>query len=83
MINKPSLSRLSRKAGVKSMSEDSYSQINDFIEEKLNEVLQNIIIINTEKNTKTIMPEDIYAGLQLSGYNITSSSDLSTTTCSK
>ena len=76
MINKPSLSRLARKAGVKSISEDSYPQINNFIEEKLNEVLRGILIINSEKNTKTIMPEDIYAGLNLCGYNVTSSTEL-------
>ena len=83
MITKPSLTRLTRKAGVKSTSEDCYPEINNFIQEKITEVLENVLIVNSERNTKTIMPEDIYTALSLSGYNVTSSNELNSSTYSK
>ena len=83
MITKPSLTRLTRKAGVKSTSEDCYTEINDFIRDKLTNVLENVLIVNSERNTKTVMPEDIYTALSLSGYNVTTTTELSTTTRSK
>ena len=76
MITKPSLTRLTRKAGVKNTSEDCYKEINNFIEEKITNILENVLIVNSERNTKTIMPEDIYTALSLSGYNIASTSEI-------
>ena len=78
MITKPSLSRLARRAGVKSLSEDCYKEINNFIVETLSKVLKTVLIVNSERNTKTIMPDDIYDSLSLNGYNFTTSNVLST-----
>ena len=82
-VTKPSIMRLARKAGVKSLSEDCYKTVNDTIESTLDDILRISMIVNTERNTKTLMSDDIYTALSLQGFNVTSSLDLGTATCSK
>lgn len=41
------------------------------------------LVVNSEHNTKTLMPEDIYEALRLLGYNVAQSRELGTTTCAK
>ena len=77
-LSKPSITRLSRRAGVKSLSDDCHDTIRKLIETKLSEVIQSICIVNSEYNTKTIMVNDVYDALQLLNHNVTSSNDLST-----
>ena len=77
-LSKPSITRLSRRAGVKSLSDDCHDTIRKLIETKLSEVIQSICIVNSEHNTKTIMVNDVYDALQLLNHNVTSSNDLST-----
>ena len=82
-ITKPSINRLARRAGVKSMSEECYDKARDVISDKLNEIMSTTLIINSEHQTKTLMAEDVYNALHLLGYNITASTDLGTITLSK
>ena len=82
-ITKPSLTRIARRAGVKSVSECCYNTIRDIIVQKLTEIIKISIIVNSQHQTKTLMSEDIYKSLQLLGYNVAQSSELGTTTCSK
>ena len=77
-LSKPSITRLSRRAGVKSLSDDCHDTIRKLIDTKLSEVIQSICIVNSEHNTKTIMVNDVYDALQLLNHNVTSSNDLST-----
>ncbi len=75
-ITKPSLTRLARRAGVKSLSEDCFDTVRNLIGMKLSEVLKIVSIVNSEHQTKTIMASDIYEALHLLNYNVTQSNDL-------
>ena len=82
-ITKPSITRLARRAGVKSLSDECYNTIRNLVTLYLTEVIVASLVVNSEHNTKTLMPEDIYESLRLIGYNVTQSSDLGTSTCAK
>lgn len=82
-ITKPSITRLARQAGVKSLSDECYNNIRNLITLYLTEVVAAALIVNSEHNTKTLMPEDVYEALRLRGYNVAQSHELGTTTCSK
>jgi histone H3/H4 len=75
-LSKSSITKLSRRAGVKSMSEDCHNIIRNLIGMKLNDIIKNIIIVNNVHSTKTIMPADVYKALELLGYTITESQKL-------
>ena len=82
-ITKPSITRLARRAGVKSVSDDCFNPSRHLIANRLDEIIKNALIINTEHQTKTLMSDNIYDALSLTGCNITQSTDLGTNTCSK
>lgn len=82
-ITKPSITRLARRAGVKSVSDDCFSHIRSIISSKLDEIVQAALVVNSEHQTKTLMAEDIYEAFTLLKHNVTQSNDLGTTTCSK
>ena len=82
-ITKPSITRLARRAGVKSLSEDCYNTVRDLVGVYLAEIIVSALVVNSEHNTKTLMPEDIYEALRLRGYNVTQSQELGTTTFTK
>lgn len=82
-ITRPSITRLARKAGVKSVSDDCFVVIRQIIENRLDEIINISVIVNSEHQTKTMMVNDIYDALGLIGNNIAQSNDLGTTTCSK
>ena len=75
-LSKPCLARLSRRAGVKSLSDDSHETIRNLIAIKLTEIIKNIMIINDNNNTKTIMVQDVYKALELTGIKIAESNCL-------
>jgi len=82
-ISKPSINRLARRAGVKSISEDCYNTIRNLIGMELTNIIKNVILMNNHNQTKTIMVKDIYDTLHLMDYNITQSNDLNTNSCIK
>ena len=82
-LTKPSITRLARKAGVKSLSDDCYNSIRDLVKSQLSEIIVAALVVNSEHNTKTLMSKDIYDALYLRGYNVTQSNDLGTNTCTK
>lgn len=82
-ITKPSITRLARRAGVKSVSDDCFDLVRHLISEKLDEVILATLAVNSEHQTKTMMPDDVYDAFLLLGENVAQSSDLGTTTCSK
>ena len=77
-LSKPCISRLARMAGAKSLSDDCYDTIRNLIGMKLNEVVSNIVAVNNTHQTKTIMSNDVYKALELSGVLITESTALNT-----
>ena len=82
-ITKPSITRLARRAGVKSVSDECFHAIRIIISNRLNELILASLIVNSEHQTKTMMSDDVYDSFCLLGQNVTQSNDLGTTTCSK
>lgn len=82
-ITKPSINRLARRAGVKSISEDCYDTIRNLIGMELDNIVKNTIVVNSQNQTKTIMVKDVYDTLHLLRYNITESCELNTNSCEK
>ena len=82
-ITKPSITRLARKAGVKSLSEDSYNTIYNTADKRLSEILSAVLIANNQHNTVTIMPEDVYEAFKINGEHVAKSSQLSSSACNK
>jgi len=82
-MTRPSITRLARKAGVKSISEDCFTNIRALVSQHLHMIIQNALVINSEHQTKTLMADDIYESLAMLGENLAQSHDLGTTTVSK
>jgi histone H3/H4 len=78
-LSKSAITKLARRAGVKSVSEDCYDTVRNLIGMKLNEIIRGVLITNDNHNTKTIMTSDVYKTLELLGYNITESNELNST----
>lgn len=82
-ITKPSITRLARRAGVKSVSDDCFNIVRNIIYNRLDDLISAALVVNSEHQTKTLMSDDIYDAFSLLGINVTQSNDLGTTTCSK
>jgi len=82
-ITKPSMTRLARRAGVKSLADDCYSSLFEATEDLVRTIMETTLVINAERGTKTIMSEDIYDALAFLGFNVAQSTELSTTICTK
>jgi histone H3/H4 len=66
-ITKISIKRLSKCAGVKTISDDCYDLIRDIIENKVKDVVENsCVIMNEDKNSKTLSHLYVYQALELS-----------------
>lgn len=79
-ITKPPITRLARKAGVKSMSDDCYTPIRELINDNLSEIIKASIVVNSGKKSKTLMVDDVYNALSLLNKNVTDSTELGTGT---
>jgi histone H3/H4 len=77
-LSKSSITKLARRAGVKSLSEDCYNTIRNLIGIKLNILAKATLIVNESHGVKTIMTSDVYKALELLGYNVTQSENLNT-----
>jgi len=82
-IAKPSLVRLARKAGIKSMSDECYTEIYKLIDSNLDNLVATSLVINSENGTKTLMSNDVYQAMKSNGYIIGESTELGTNTCAK
>ena len=71
-ISKPALTRLARKAGVKTMSEECIPFVQDLIKEKLKDILKTSIVFSQNKKNKIILIDDLYHTLELEGINVCS-----------
>ena len=69
-FTKPAITRLARRAGVKSMSDDCIVPLKHLVAMKLDEILSTTLVVNSQHATKTIMPEDVYEALSLCGINV-------------
>ena len=73
-ITKPSLQRIARQAGVKSMSDDCVDVIRELLHAKASEICDILILQNN--STKTIMVDDVYEALESININLTQSDNL-------
>lgn len=76
-ITKPSLTRLARRGGVKSLSDDCFDTMRNLIGMKLVDIIQTIVVVNSSSHTKTITSNDVYKSLHIKKYNIAESNYLS------
>lgn len=72
-ITTSSITRLARKAGIKSMSKECYDEIKTLCTEKIEEIVKNILVLN---NTKTILVSDFIESLELNNEFITLSNNI-------
>jgi histone H3/H4 len=82
-ITKASLTRLARRAGVKSISKECYKNFRALLVQRMEIVLQTILLISEERQTKILTTLDVYNALNLMGENITCSEELGTMTIEK
>lgn len=82
-ITRPSIIRLARRGGVKSLSDDCFETVRTLVGVKLSDVINTALVVNSEHQTKTLMADDIYEALYLLNHNVTQSNELGTSTCSK
>ena len=75
-FTKPAITRLARRAGVKSMSDDCVATIRSLIGMELNEIIRMAVIMNEQNATKTVMTDDIYNALHFMNVNIAKTDDL-------
>ena len=78
-ITKPSITRLARRAGSKTISEDCYDLVRAYVGQNLDTIIQKALVVNSGRQTKTLMSDDVYDALSLMDVNLTRSSDLGTT----
>ena len=69
-LTKPAITRLARRAGVKSMSDECIGPVRNLIAMKLDELITSTIIVNGQHTTKTIMDDHIYQALSFMNINV-------------
>ena len=79
-LTKPAITRLARRGGVKSLSEDSHQKIRDNVEQHLDDLVRQIIIIHKQNKTKSFMSTEVYKALESLGYNVAQSDDINIST---
>jgi len=72
-ITKGSLKEISKRAGIKLLSEDCYDVIRNLLEEKIKEVIENSLILMEESKLKTVNCNNIYNSLELMNEAVTES----------
>lgn len=72
-ITKGSLKEISKKAGIKLLSEDCYDVIRNLLEEKIKEVVDNSLTLMEESKLKTVSSTNIYNALELMDESVTES----------
>ena len=75
-ISIPTIIRLTKKAGIKNISEECFETIRCIIINKMRDIITTSLIINSEHQTKTLMSNDIYESFFILGENVTRSNNL-------
>lgn len=81
-ITKPSIQRLCKKAGVKSMSLDCIDLIKNMMEFECEKLIDIIISYNETNKSKTVMVDDVYRSIEDTGYILSKSDHLGQSICS-
>ena len=80
-LTKPSLQRLARQAGVKTMANECVGVIRKFVVADLNKICRDVLILNQQRKTKTVMLEDVMNALVEQGDRVAKSDQLGSKTC--
>ena len=83
IITKPAITRLARLAGIKSLSEDCFDVIRYIIDQELRKIVKDVMVVNSGRQTETLMTSDVYETMAINGINLAQSNDLSIQACSK
>jgi histone H3/H4 len=75
-FTKSSILKLARKAGIKSLSEDTYNTIRNLIGLKIDKTISDVLILNSERKTKTILMDDLIDSYALKNKFISKSTEL-------
>ena len=75
-VTKPAMVRIARRAGIKSVSDDCFPAIRGVIHNKIDDIVRTALLVNSEHQTKTLMPNDIYGALRLKNHKVARSSEL-------
>jgi histone H3/H4 len=75
-VTKPAMVRISRRAGIKSVSEDCFPIIRKVIHTKVDDIVRTALLVNSEHQTKTLMADDVYGALRMMGHKVARSTDL-------
>ena len=70
-IKNSSINRLSKRAGIKTLSHDAYPIIHLILSNKIREILKVVKNVNAEHGTKSIMPKDFQKAIEILGVNMT------------
>lgn len=74
----PAMTRLARKAGVKSMSEECKEKIEEIGRKKLEEILLRAERVREERKGKILIVEDIRTALEIDGNRVVAVENLGT-----
>jgi histone H3/H4 len=87
-LSTPSITRLARQAGVKSMTKDCADTIRNLVNTQVKAIIEQVLIVSAVKNNrptkgKILVVDDVYTALSLMGYQVACSNELGTTTCER
>lgn len=86
-LSAPSITRLARRAGVKSMSKDCLDIVRLSVDEQVASIVEKTLIVSNTKNNrqkgKVLAVEDVYTALSLMGHQVAQSNELGKTTCGR
>lgn len=77
-ISKPSLTRLARKAGIKSLSDDCFPFLNLLIRSRIESILKISRVLTDQREGKIILEKDCYDAVSILGEEMGKSEHLGT-----
>lgn len=80
-ITKPSLQRLARIAGVKTQSADCVDILRSLLADETETLCKAMLVFNAQRQTKTIMLDDLYAALNEKGCKLAKSEGIGDSIC--
>lgn len=77
-VSKPSLTRLARKAGVKSLSDECFPLLNKIIDARIEDILKISHVLMEERDGRIILERDCYDAVSILGEEMGRSDHLGT-----
>ena len=77
-ISKPSLTRLARKAGIKSLSDECFPLLNSIIDSRIEDILKISHVLMEQREGRIILERDCYDAVSILGEEMGRSDHLGT-----